>query len=187
MNAPSGLTGQLLFAMPGLMDPNFEHGVAFICQHGEDGAIGLLINRPSDFSLGDLLKQMQIDSDNEAVNSQPVLSGGPIQPERGFVLHHGHTRWVSSHPVNDELVLTTSRDVLEAIAAGEGPDPMLVALGYAGWEPGQLERELRENAWLTIAANSSLLFETPLDQRWTAAAASVGVDASRLMHYAGNA
>ncbi len=187
MNAPSGLTGQLLFAMPGLMDPNFEHGVAYICQHGEDGAIGILINRPSDFCLGDLLKQMQIDSENEAINAQPVLSGGPIQPERGFVLHHGHTHWVSSHPVNDELVLTTSRDVLEAIAAGEGPDPMLVALGYAGWEPGQLERELRENAWLTIAASQSLLFETPLDQRWTATAASVGVDASRLMHYAGNA
>ncbi len=121
------------------------------------------------------------------INAQPVLSGGPIQPERGFVLHHGHTRWVSSHPVNDEWVLTTSRDVLEAIAAGEGPDPMLVALGYAGWEPGQLERELRENAWLTMAAKQSLLFETPLDQRWAATAASVGVDTSRLMHYAGNA
>ena len=187
MSATSSLTGHLLIAMPGLRDPNFEHGVAFVCQHGEDGAMGLLINRLSDYRLGALLQQMQLPCDDLAAAEQPVLSGGPVQPERGFVLHPAEGHWSSSYRINDRLALTTSRDILEAMAAGRGPRRALVALGYAGWEAGQLEQELRDNAWLTVEADEPLLFDTALGQRWSTAAARVGVDTARLAHYAGHA
>ncbi len=181
------LTGDLLVAMPGLRDPNFEHTVTLVCQHNEDGALGLVINRPSDYRLGELLRHLDLSSDDDGLTGQPVLNGGPLQRERGFVLHPPDGHWASTHTIDAGLSLTTSRDILEALAAGRGPARALVALGYAGWEPGQLERELRDNAWLTVGADHELLFSVPLEQRWSAAAARMGVDAQRLSPYAGNA
>lgn len=187
MTATSMLTGQLLIAMPGLRDPDFDHTVTLVCQHNEDGALGLVVNRPSDYRLKELLRHMEIDTKDEALAHQIVLAGGPLQRERGFVLHKAtNTTWSSSYAIDDQLALTTSRDILEAIAGGHGPRRTLIALGYAGWESGQLERELRDNAWLTVAADDELLFDVPLEQRWNAAAALMGVDAQRLTHYAGN-
>lgn len=187
MIATSTLTGQLLIAMPGLRDPDFDHAVTLICQHNEDGALGLVINRPSEYRLHDLLRHMDLSSADEPLAQQTVLTGGPLQRERGFVLHPTGGHWASSYAIDGQLSLTSSRDILEAIAGGQGPARILIALGYAGWEPNQLERELRDNAWLTVNADHELLFEVPLEQRWSAAAARMGVDAQRLSHYAGNA
>ncbi len=187
MSATSTLTGHLLIAMPGLRDPEFDHAVTLICQHNEDGALGLVINRPSEYRLQDLLRHMDLTDAREPLAQQTVLAGGPLQRERGFVLHPSGGHWASSYSIDDQLSLTSSRDILEAIASGQGPTRMLIALGYAGWEQGQLERELRDNAWLTVEADHELLFDIPLEQRWNAAAARMGVDAQRLSPYAGNA
>lgn len=187
MDSPSSLAGHFLIAMPTMGDPQFTRGVTLLCQHNEDGAIGLLVNRMSDFSLGDVLAQMQLECDDPAVTALPVLSGGPVQPERGFVLHLGEQSWESSYRVNPTWSVTTSRDILLAIAAGEGPERALVALGYAGWSAGQLDQELKDNAWLTAEASERIVFETPLEQRWNAAAGLVGVDPSQLAGYAGHA
>lgn len=170
-----------------MQDPNFARGVALVCQHGEDGAMGILVNRLSDFTLGEVLGQMHIESRDPALAAAPVLLGGPVQPERGFVLHDGGERWDSSFRVSDRLSITTSRDILVSIAEGDGPRHALVALGYAGWTSGQLESELQDNAWLVVPADAAVLFETPLDRRWQAAARLVGVDLDRLAGYAGRA
>lgn len=187
MREPTPLTNQLLIAMPGLRDPNFERGVTFLCQHGEDGAMGLMVNRLSEYRLGDVLAQMSLHSELPDVVDAPVLIGGPVQPERGFVLHTSAGGWESSFRISERLSVTTSRDILVAIAAGNGPRHAVVALGYAGWNPGQLEHELAENHWLTAPANEQLLFETPLEQRWEAAAGLVGVNLLQLATYAGHA
>ncbi len=187
MHEPSTLSNQLLIAMPNLHDPNFEHGVAIICQHGEDGAMGIMVNRLSDYRLGDVLAQMSLRSDLPDVVDAPVLVGGPVQPERGFVLHTPHGAWDSSFRISDSISVTTSRDILEAIAAGNGPQHAIVALGYSGWSPGQIEHELRENAWLTAPVDLAILFTTPLDERWQAAATLVGVNLEWISPYAGNA
>ena len=181
------LTNQLLIAMPNLRDPSFARGVAFLCQHGDDGAMGILVNRLSEYRLGDVLAQMNIKSDLSRISEAPVLIGGPVQPERGFVLHAPPGDWESSYKVSERLCVTTSRDVLAAMAQGKGPDDAIVALGYAGWNPGQIENELKENAWLTTAADESVLFYTPLETRWEAAANLVGVNISSLTDYAGHA
>lgn len=181
------LSNQLLIAMPALRDPNFARGVAFLCQHGEDGAMGLMINRLSEYRLGDVLAQMNLQSELPDVIDAPVLIGGPVQPERGFVLHSPPGDWESSFRISDELGVTTSRDILIAIAAGNGPSRAVVALGYSGWSPGQLEQELCDNHWLTAPAAERVLFETPLEDRWEAAAALVGVNMIQLASYAGHA
>lgn len=187
MESPSSLANHFLIAMPSMQDPNFARGVTLVCQHGEDGAMGILINRLSDFTLGDVLGQMRIETRDAALAASPVLLGGPVQPERGFVLHDGGERWDSSFRVSDGLAITTSRDILVSIAEGDGPRHSLVALGYAGWTAGQLESELQDNAWLTVPADAAVLFETPLERRWQAAARLVGVDLDRLAGYAGRA
>lgn len=182
------LAGHFLIAMPGLGDPNFARGITFICQHGEDGAMGLMVNRLSDYRLGDVLQQMHMPCERSDVAAAPVLSGGPVQPERGFVLHSSSGRdWDSSYHINDSLTVTTSRDILAAMADGEGPARALVALGYAGWAAGQLEQELRENAWLTVRADEGVLFDTALDERWGAAVALVGINPANLTSYSGRA
>ncbi len=182
------LTGHFLIAMPGMGDPNFARGITFICQHSEDGAMGLVVNRLSDFRLGDVLRQMHMPCERKDVATAPVLVGGPVQPERGFVLHtSGKREWDSSYRVNDLLTVTTSRDILAAMADGEGPERALVALGYAGWGAGQLEQELRENAWLTVQADDRILFDTALDDRWGAAVALVGINPANLTSYSGRA
>ncbi|HMM66957.1 MAG TPA: YqgE/AlgH family protein [Dokdonella sp.] len=187
MHESSTLSNQLLIAMPSLRDPNFARGVALVCQHGEDGAMGIMINRLSDYRLGDVLAQMNLRSDLPDVIDSPVLVGGPVQPERGFVLHTPHGGWDSSFRISDFISVTTSRDILAAIAAGNGPQDAIVALGYSGWSPGQIEHEMRENAWLTAPVDNAILFRTPLDERWRASAALVGVNLEQISPYAGNA
>jgi putative transcriptional regulator len=185
---PASLTGHFLIAMPGMGDPNFARGITFICQHNQDGAMGLVVNRLSDYRLGDVLQQMNMPCGRKSVASAPVLVGGPVQPERGFVLHAaGQREWESSYRINDALAVTTSRDILAAMADGDGPARGLVALGYAGWGAGQLEQELRENAWLTVQADDHILFDTALDERWGAAVALVGVNPANLTSYFGRA
>lgn len=187
MAEPTPLTNQLLIAMPALRDPNFARGVAFLCQHGEDGAMGLMINRLSEYRLGDVLAQMNMRSDVPEVIDAPVLIGGPVQPERGFVLHVPNGNWESSYRISDQISVTTSRDILAAIARGSGPRHAIVALGYSGWSPGQLEQELCDNQWLTGPASEQVLFETALEDRWDAAAGLVGINMSQLASYAGHA
>jgi len=181
------LTNQLLIAMPSLRDPNFARGVAFLCQHGEDGAMGLMINRLSEYRLGDVLAQMNMHSELADVADAPVLIGGPVQPERGFVLHSPCGEWESSFKISEQISVTTSRDILVAMAVGKGPRHAVVTLGYSGWSPGQLEQELRDNAWLTAPASEEVLFTTPLEERWEAAANIVGVNLIQLTSYAGHA
>ena len=182
------LAGHFLIAMPAMGDPNFARGITFICQHDGDGAMGLVVNRLSDYKLGDVLQQMHMPCERVEVASTPVLMGGPVQPERGFVLHAPDERkWDSTFVISDALAVTTSRDILAAMAEGSGPKRALIALGYAGWGAGQLEQELRDNAWLTVEANDRILFETALEDRWQAAVALVGVDPSQLSDYVGHA
>ena len=181
------LANQLLIALPALADPNFARSVALICQHDEQGAMGVVVNRASEYTLGQVLSQMGIGSDDEELCARPVLHGGPVHQERGFVLHDGDRAWDSSLQVADGLYLTTSRDILEAMAAGEGPPRALVALGCAGWGAGQLEYELGENTWLTAPMDAELLFELPLERRWQTAAGRIGVDLFRLADYSGHA
>lgn len=187
MDSPRSLAGHFLIAMPRMDDPQFSRGVNLLCQHTEEGALGLMVNRLSDFSLGDVLEQMQLQCDSANIAEQPVLLGGPVQPERGFVLHQGEQHWESSFRINEHWWVTTSRDILVAMAAGEGPQRAVVALGYAGWSAGQLDQELKENAWLTTQASDRIVFDTPLEQRWNAAAGLVGVDPAQLAGYAGHA
>ncbi|MGH8213649.1 MAG: YqgE/AlgH family protein [Rhodanobacteraceae bacterium] len=184
----SSLTGHFLIAMPALGDPNFARGVTFVCQHGEEGTMGLVVNRASEYSLGEVMAQMQMRCESEGVAATQVLIGGPVMVERGFVLHQPDERkWDSSFRISDALAVTTSRDILAAMAQGNGPKRALIALGYAGWGAGQLEQELRDNAWLTVEADQRILFDTALEDRWNAAVALVGVDPSKLSDYAGHA
>jgi putative transcriptional regulator len=181
------LANQLLIALPSLADPNFSRAVALVCQHDADGAMGLVINRPSEYTLGEVLEQMGIDNVDPALRERRVLAGGPVHPERGFVLHDGDPRWDSTLEIVDGLYVTTSRDVLEALARGEGPARTTVVLGCAGWGAGQLEQELAENTWLTADSDPDLLFSMPLEARWQAAAGKIGVDMSRMIDYSGHA
>ncbi len=184
---PSSLAGHFLIAMPSLAEPPFSRGVAFICQHDEDGAVGLLVNQLSEYRLGDVLRQMKLECDDPEVSDLPVLIGGPVQQERGFVLHREEGHWESSYRINDHWSVTTSRDILIAIAAGTGPRQALMALGYAGWSAGQLEQELKDNSWLTVEASERIVFDTPLEERWSAAAGLVGVNPLQLPGYVGHA
>lgn len=184
---PASLANHVLIALPGLADPNFARSMTLLCQHDDDGAMGIVLNRPSEYTLGEVFRQMKIESRDAALCERAVLAGGPVHPERGFVVHDGARRWDSSLEVAEGLYVTTSRDVLEAIAEGEGPQRATVALGCAGWGAGQLEFELGENSWLTAPADAALLFELPLAERWQAAARRIGVDLAQIPDYAGHA
>lgn len=181
------LINQFLIAMPMLQDPNFFHGVTLMCEHTDEGAMGIMINRPLDINLGEVLAQMNIATDRDEVARQPIFLGGPVQCERGFVIHKPHGEWEATLKITAEIGVTSSRDILEAIAAGRGPERSLVALGYAGWGPGQLEREMSENAWLSVPADDRIVFDTPFERRWEAAAALSGVDINRLSNEIGHA
>ncbi|MDJ0738929.1 MAG: YqgE/AlgH family protein [Gammaproteobacteria bacterium] len=187
MERPDSLKNQLLIAMPSLDDPNFSRTVTYICEHGEHGAMGIVLNRPTDLRLTDILQHMEIGGAMGAAGEQIVYLGGPVEEERGFVLHTSTDPWDSTLAIDDRISITTSRDILEAMAKGEGPTQTLVALGYAGWGAGQLERELQENAWLSGPAETSILFDLPADQRWEAAARLLGVDVNLLSSEAGHA
>jgi putative transcriptional regulator len=187
MHAPQYLADHFLIAMPSLADPHFVRGVTLICQHDANGAMGLVINHLSDFTLGEVLRQMDIACDSPALAQRPVLIGGPVQLERGFVLHDDPRDFGSTLRFGNGLGVSTSREILEEIAGGSGPANFLVTLGYAGWTAGQLEEELAQNAWLTVPVDKSILFGTPLEERWQAAARSIGVDVSKLSDLVGHA
>jgi putative transcriptional regulator len=186
MNDATYLNNQFIIAMPSLADPIFSHTVTFLCQHNKEGALGIVINKPVDMKLGEIFAQMNISVKSLIAAEAPVYSGGPVQQERGFVLHTPGGNWNASMIVSEDIALTTSRDVLEAIAIGEGPKNYLVALGYAGWGQGQLEKEMIENAWLTTPFGRKVLFDTPISQRWTAAAGQIGIDINKLTTSAGH-
>jgi putative transcriptional regulator len=181
------LTQQFLIAMPAMVDPHFAKTLTLVCEHNENGALGIIINRPTDLTLYGLLEQIRITPQADAAHAVPVHFGGPVQVDRGFVLHQPVGNWQSTLAVGGEIGLTTSRDILEAVARGEGPRQLLVTLGYAGWAPGQLEHELAQNAWLTVPARTDILFDMPAEERLPAAMQSLGVDFANLSDEAGHA
>ena len=181
------LANQFLIAMPGMADPNFAQTVTFVCEHGPRGALGIVINRPLEMRLGEVLRQLELRPDDPALADRPVLGGGPVQTDRGFVLHSPAGHFDSTLEVSDRVHLTTSRDILEALAAGRGPERAVVALGYSGWDAGQLDAEMAQNAWLTVTADERLVFETPFEHRWLAAGRLLGVDLATLSSQAGRA
>lgn len=187
MTETGSLTGQFLIAMPAMTDPNFEQTVSFICQHNDDGALGIVINRTMELTLGDVLGQMDIPAIECHRANDPVHYGGPVQSERGFILHDQPDAWESTVAIGEHIGLTTSKDILEAMARNEGPERALIALGYAGWGGGQLEQEITQNAWLSCPADIDLMFSTAVEQRWNRAAGLIGVDFSLLSREAGHA
>jgi len=174
------LTNHFLIAMPSLGDPNFFQTVTYVCMHNEEGAMGIVINRPLEVDLGDVLEHMEIEATDPNVTHLPIFEGGPVQRERGFVIHQPVGQWDAMLTIGNELGITTSRDIITAIAHGQGPKQVLIALGYAGWGAGQLEQEMADNAWLSTLADHNIIFHTPPEQRWHAAAAILGIDLTLL-------
>ena len=186
MNKATYFNNQFIIAMPGLTDPNFFHSVTYLCQHDEAGALGIVINRLAEMKLGEIFKQMDIRVTSPIASEVAVFSGGPVQTDRGFVLHTAGGGWDTSMDVSEAVSLTTSRDVIEAIAAGKGPEQYLVALGYAGWGQGQLEQEILANAWLNTPCSQNVLFDTPIKMRWQQAGEQIGVNINQLTTQAGH-
>lgn len=183
------LRNQFLIAMPSLADGHFERSVSLLCEHGDEGALGLVINRPTDLNVAGMLDHLEIDCAglSQAHAEQSIYWGGPVQTDRGFVLHTPLGDWESSIQVNAQLGVSTSRDILNSIAAGQGPDKFLITLGYAGWEHGQLEQEILQNSWLNTQADASIIFDLASDQRWQAATQLLGIDPNSLSAGAGHA
>lgn len=186
MQQVSSFANHFLIAMPAMADPNFNKVVAYICEHNKDGAFGIIINRPLEMELSHILAQMNIESGLEDVNNMPVIFGGPVQQERGFIIHRPIGNWKSTFHSNNEITITTSQDILHAMAKGEGPPEVLVALGCAGWSADQLEEELRTNSWLLSPADPDIIFKLPFNERWRAAAKLIGVDIDRLSSIGGH-
>ncbi len=182
----SSLRGQFLIAMPNLQDPVFAHSITYICEHSKEGALGIVINHPLDINLGEAFKQLDLDQQGPNID-MPVLSGGPVQTDRGFVLHPHGQKWESTVEVTDTVSLTASRDIMVSLAENNGPQKAVVALGYAGWSPGQIEEEIAANSWLTTPADSEILFDTPSEQRWSAASKHLGIDLNLIHATAGHA
>lgn len=180
------LRNQFLIAMPGLHDPVFTHAITYVCDHSEEGALGIVINHPLNIHVGDIFKQLNINSDSPLA-SEAVLSGGPVQMDRGFILHETGWNYESTLPISEDISLTASKDILEELANNRGPERALIALGYAGWEAGQLEEEIAQNSWLTVPADSHIMFETPCEQRWSAASKYLGIDLNLIHGTAGHA
>lgn len=191
------LTKQLLIAMPSMEDPNFSRTVTIICEHNQDGAMGIIINQPTNLFVDELLSNLDAtssdfkDPENSTHKSideyDPVYAGGPVQIDRGFILHDSDKQWDSTLIIDNDLSLTTSEDILLAIAQGKGPENVLIALGYAGWGADQLEQEISANAWLTVPYEADIIFNTPIEQRWQSAAAKIGVDLHLISNQAGHA
>jgi putative transcriptional regulator len=184
---PGSLTNHLLIAMPQLLDPNFAQTVAIVCEHTDKGALGIVLNRPLPMKLSDVLSQMKLEPTSASIAAQPVLRGGPVHTDRGFVLHRPGGQWDHTHKVSETIQVTTSRDVLAAMARGEGPSDAFIALGYAGWDSGQLEREMKENAWVSMPVDPRVVFELPFEERWAGAWRLLGIDVERLSPDAGHA
>jgi putative transcriptional regulator len=186
MQEAINLTNHFLIAMPNLQDPNFRRSVTYICQHDPQGAFGLILNRATDMGLQELLQQLNIQPQMPLQNTA-IMCGGPVDSHSGFILHRPRGNWNNTLAVTEEIGLTTSRDVLDAIAQGTGPADSIVALGYAGWAGGQLENEVLNNAWLTLPADADTLFQTPPQQLWHTAANALGIDITQLSGDAGHA
>ncbi|MFM8610874.1 MAG: YqgE/AlgH family protein [Burkholderiaceae bacterium] len=201
-SAPINLTHHFLIAMPGLRDANFAQSVVYLCEHSQRGALGLIINKPSDINLKGLFDKVDLPLGRHDLTDTPVLQGGPVQTERGFVLHEpvmrnddgepvpaasGESVYASTLSIPGGLEMTTSKDVLEALSTGAGPRKVLITLGYAAWGEGQLESELAENAWLTVGADTAVIFDTPIEQRYQRALKLLGLEAWMLSPQAGHA
>jgi putative transcriptional regulator len=185
------LTNHFLVAMPGMEDPYFKHRVIYVCEHNQDGAMGLVINAPIDITVGGMLKKVDIEPTQPQLNpnslEKPVLNGGPVSEDRGFILHQPKDEYESSVQMTDQISVTTSKDILEVLGTEAEPNSYVIALGYSGWEAGQLEVELAENSWLTIEADPDVIFNTPIRERWRAAVQMLGIDAAQLSTQAGHA
>lgn len=180
------LCNQLLIAMPSLNDPWFAQSVTYIVEHNESGASGIVLTDPVDMSLDQVLQQLDLPPP-ESSCSHPVMRGGPVEAERGFVLYRGTASYEASAAIGGEIVLTTSRELLDDVSRGQGPEHMLLALGRAGWGSGQLEQEIADNSWLTAPVDPAIVFELPPEQRWQAAVALLGIDPAQLSPQAGHA
>ncbi|PIE40941.1 MAG: YqgE/AlgH family protein [Gammaproteobacteria bacterium] len=183
----TSLKNHFLIAMPNMEDPNFSHSLTYLCEHSSEGAMGIVINRPMKLTLGEVFAHLKIQNYDTDFDHQPVMSGGPVQIERGFVLHQSDRPWNATNKIQDDIYLATSLDILQAIAHNEGPEQHLVALGYAGWGPGQLDEEMSNNAWLSVPADPAIIFATPQEKRWQAAASLLGIDLTLLSADAGHA
>lgn len=181
------LTGHFLIAMPAMADKNFSRTLTLVCEHNPQGALGIIVNRPIDMSLDDLFERIDLTLDSPRFQSQPVYFGGPVQTDRGFVLHRPVGDWQSTIDIGNGLGLTSSRDVLQGLDGEQAPDEILVTLGYAGWQAGQIEWELAQNAWLTVRADTSIIFGLPPEERLAAAMQLLGVDFASLSDVAGHA
>jgi putative transcriptional regulator len=181
------LTCHFLIAMPAMLESVFSQTVTLICEHNDKGALGIVINRPLQMRLADVFAQLKLPIDKSSLAHNPVLRGGPVQPDRGFVVHRAGDSWEATLQISDRVHVTTSRDVLDAMAHGKGPPDAFIALGYAGWDAGQLESEVAQNAWLTVPADERLLFDVPFEQRWMAAGRLLGVDLATMSCDAGHA
>jgi putative transcriptional regulator len=190
--AASGLnlTNHFLIAMPSMQDPVFGGTVVYVCEHNDKGVLGVVINKPTDMTMDVLFDRIDLklsEGLKSTVSSAPIMFGGPVQDDRGFVLHSAGGRYSSSLAVTDDVAFTTSIDVLEAVANGDGPQRMLVSIGYAGWSPGQLEEEIGKNGWLTVGADAHVLFDLPVEERYNAAIKLLGIDPMMLAPEAGHA
>ncbi len=183
------LANHFLIAMPSMHDPVFGGTVVYVCEHNENGVLGVVINKPTDMTMETLFDRidLEVTAGRDQMTAKPIMFGGPVQDDRGFVLHTPGTRYSSSLTVTDEVAFTTSIDVLEAVAKGAGPQRMLVSIGYAGWSPGQLEDEIGRNGWLTVGADPRILFETPIEERYVGAMKLLGIDPLMLTSEAGHA
>jgi putative transcriptional regulator len=181
------LTHHFLIAMPAMADPYFSRTLTFICEHNEQGALGLVVNRPIDMTLAALFERLNLDAGPQPLQETPVYFGGPVQTDRGFVLHMPVGEWSSTLQVRSRIGLTTSRDILEAVSHGSGPERLLVTLGYSGWAAGQLEHEIVQNAWLTVEAQDGIIFDLPAEERLPAAMELLGVSYATLSDEAGHA
>ena len=184
----ASLKNNFLIAMPSLNDPFFYHSVVYLCKHSEQGSMGIIINMPTKIMLNELLEHLQITCEAPAAKTTPVLFGGPVSKNQGMVLHnHPQGRWTNSIKVSEDIFLTSSADILQDIGHNQGPENMLIALGYASWGEGQLEQEIAENSWLSAPANTEVLFTTPSQQRWQKAASLLGIDIKLLSDDVGHA
>lgn len=181
------LSHHFLIAMPNMTDPMFAKSLTYVCEHNEQGALGIVVNRPISLTLGELFAQIKLTLQPGDLENLPVHFGGPVQTDRGFVLHEPFGEWESTMVINDKVCMTTSKDILEAVGLGKGPRNLLVTLGYAGWEQGQLEHELSQNAWLSVPASEHILFNLPAEERLPAAMALLGVDYATLSADSGHA
>jgi putative transcriptional regulator len=181
------LANHFLIAMPSMQDPVFGGTVVYVCEHNENGVLGVVINKPTDMTMQVLFERIDLKLESDVDVDEPIMFGGPVQDDRGFVLHTPGNRYSSSLTVTKDVAFTTSIDVLEAVAAGDGPQRMLVSIGYSGWSPGQLEDEISRNGWLTVGADPDILFNLPIEERYTAAMRLLGIDPLMLTSEAGHA